>query len=178
MVCQSCGGEVRPDMRFCSLCGAQVIAVPPAAGPYASYSPYAPMPVVPRVQRHLQTLGTLWCIFAAWRIIEGLLGMFAVRLFVYRQWDGGWPWRHTGHMPPWLHLMPIIVGFSILAALFAAFVGWSLLTRKTFGRILGIVAAVLVLFKVPFGTALGIYTLWVLAPATSALEYDSIALPD
>jgi hypothetical protein len=42
---------------------------------------------------------------------------------------------------------------------------------------LTIVLAVLALFKFPFGTALGIYTLWVLAPATSAMEYDSMAEP-
>jgi hypothetical protein len=159
------------------MCGAQVIAVPSAPQQYAAVS-YAPMlRPIPRVARHLRTLGMLWCIFAAWRIVEGLLGMFAVRLFVYRQWNGGWPWHHTGHMPPWLHLMPIIIVFSILAAMFAAFVGWSLLTRRTYGRWLAIVAAVLVLFKIPFGTAIGIYTLWVLAPTMSGLEYDSLAEP-
>jgi len=158
------------------MCGAQVIAVHSAPQEYAAIS-YAPVPVIPRVSRHLRTLGTLWCAFAALRILEGLLGMFAVRLFVYRQWDGSWPWHHTGHMPPWLHLMPIIIGFSIVAALFSAFVGWSLLTRRTYGRWLAIVAAVLCLFKFPFGTALGVYTLWVLAPTLSGLEYDSMAQP-
>ena len=38
-----------------------------------------------------------------------------------------------------------------------------------------IIVAVLSLLKIPFGTALGIYTLWVLAPADSGTEYDSIA---
>jgi hypothetical protein len=33
----------------------------------------------------------------------------------------------------------------------------------------------LALLKFPFGTALGIYTLWVLAPSTSGMEYDAIA---
>jgi hypothetical protein len=31
------------------------------------------------------------------------------------------------------------------------------------------------LVKIPFGTALGIYTLWVLAPMASGMEYDAIA---
>jgi len=178
MVCQACGGPVQPDMRFCSLCGAQVIAVQPTAPQqYAAYSPYPTLPIVPRVPRHLQTLGMLWCAFAALRVLEGLVGMFFVRLLVYRQWNGGWPWHHYGHMPPWMHLMPVIAAFTVLAALFAALVGWSLLNRRTWGRTLAIIAAVLVLFKFPFGTALGVYTLWVLAPSASGVEYDSMAVP-
>jgi hypothetical protein len=41
--------------------------------------------------------------------------------------------------------------------------------------VLGIVVAILSLLKFPIGTALGIYTLWVLAPAESGAEYDAIA---
>jgi hypothetical protein len=33
------------------------------------------------------------------------------------------------------------------------------------------------LLKIPFGTALGIYTLWVLAPVQSGQEYDMVAAP-
>jgi hypothetical protein len=157
-----------------------VIAVPTAARQqYAPYPVYAPIPLVPRVQRHLQTLGTLWCAFAAWRVVEGLLGFFFVKLFVFRRWHGDWPMHGGGawFAAPWMHLLPFIVMATALSALFAAFVGWSLLTRRTWGRVLAIVAAVLALFKFPFGTALGIYTLWVLAPTVSGIEYDSIAEP-
>ncbi|WP_260703025.1 zinc ribbon domain-containing protein [Edaphobacter flagellatus] len=184
MVCQACGGPVGPDVKFCAHCGAQVLQqqtppqhVPPpqyAAYPPPAYPPYPPMMVAPRVQRHLQTLGTLWCVYAAYRIVEGIIGMFFLRAFMYRRWNNGFPF---GHGAPWMHLMPVIAGFTVMAAIFAVFVGYSLLTRKTWGRVLGIVAAVLVLFKVPFGTVLGIYTLWVLAPSTSGMEYDSIAEP-
>jgi hypothetical protein len=38
-----------------------------------------------------------------------------------------------------------------------------------------IIAAIFALIKFPLGTALGIYTLWVLAPGASGLEYDAIA---
>jgi hypothetical protein len=31
------------------------------------------------------------------------------------------------------------------------------------------------LLRIPFGTALGIYTLWVLLPETSGKEYDRLA---
>jgi hypothetical protein len=179
MVCSACGGRVAPDMRFCSLCGAQVIAVQPGPQQYPAYSAYAPMMVQPRVQRHLQNVGMLWCVFAAWRVVESLIGMFFLKAFVFRRWHGDWPPMHHGlwFAPQWMHLMPFIAAAAVVSALFALFVGWSLLTRKTWGRVLAIVAAVLVLFKFPFGTALGVYTLWVLAPAVSGLEYDSMAEP-
>ena len=40
---------------------------------------------------------------------------------------------------------------------------------------LAIVLACFSLIKIPFGTALGIYTLWVLLPASSEEEYRQIA---
>jgi hypothetical protein len=72
-------------------------------------------------------------------------------------------------------LLPVIVTVAITMAALALVAGYGLLTRKPWGRVLAIVLGVLALFKFPVGTALGIYTLWVLAPASSALEYDSIA---
>ena len=43
--------------------------------------------------------------------------------------------------------------------------------REPWARMLAIVLGVLNLFDLPFGTALGIYTLWVLLPAESEREY-------
>lgn len=40
--------------------------------------------------------------------------------------------------------------------------GWALLAEKSWARILMIVLGVLELINFPFGTALGIYTLWVM----------------
>ncbi len=64
---------------------------------------------------------------------------------------------------------------TVVAAALALVTGFSLLTRRPWGRVLAIVAAILALLKFPLGTALGIYTLWVLAPGASGLEYDAIA---
>ena len=38
-----------------------------------------------------------------------------------------------------------------------------------------IVVGILTIFHPPFGTALGIYTLWVLLPADAASEYDRMS---
>jgi hypothetical protein len=142
----------------------------------------------PRVQSHLQTLGILWCVFAAYRAIAALIGVFAVKLISHGRFGGGrWPFGHDfydgwgqgmGHGMGWMSaLIPVIVAVTALTVGLAVFVGYSLLTRQPWGRTLAIVAAVLALFKIPFGTALGIYTLWVLAPAQSGAEYDAIAEP-
>jgi hypothetical protein len=78
--------------------------------------------------------------------------------------------------PAWMGAMlPFVAMMTVLAAALAFLVGFSLLTRKPWGRVLGIVVGVLVLIKIPVGTALGIYTLWVLAPGVSGMEYEAIA---
>ncbi|HTH53512.1 MAG TPA: hypothetical protein VL495_06155 [Edaphobacter sp.] len=132
---------------------------------------------MPRVPRHVQTLGWLWCVFGAYRVLAGVFGLFIFRTMAWRHhsgWDGPWGWGGW-HGAPWMGLLPVIVTVAITMAALALVAGYGLLTRKPWGRVLAIVLGVLALFKFPVGTALGIYTLWVLAPASSALEYDSIA---
>jgi hypothetical protein len=50
-----------------------------------------------------------------------------------------------------------------------------LLQREHWARIAVLVLAFISLFtNIPFGTALGIYTMWVLLPAESEREYDAL----
>jgi hypothetical protein len=55
-------------------------------------------------------------------------------------------------------------GFALLGvfAVPGIFAGWGLLARKPWGRVGGIIMAILHLFNLPIGTAFGIYSLWVL----------------
>ena len=53
-------------------------------------------------------------------------------------------------------------GFLILLSLPGFLAGYGLLNRRRWGRFLGIVVAVIDLFEIPVGTAVGIYGLWVL----------------
>jgi hypothetical protein len=153
------------------------MAAPPA---YAAY-PYPPplLAPIPRVQRHLQTLGILWCVFGVYRVVSGLIGMFFLRAVSMRGFGGDWPFG--GHSmgpfgPPWMTaLLPVVAVTTMVAAVLAFLVGYSLLTRRPWGRVVAIIIAILTLIKFPFGTALGIYTLWVLAPSLSGMEYDAIA---
>jgi hypothetical protein len=64
----------------------------------------------------------------------------------------------------------MLIGLPGLAA------GYGLLTRKSWGRVLAIVIAILNLPNVPFGTLIGIYALWVLLPRKS--QDSGAAWPD
>jgi hypothetical protein len=132
-----------------------------------------------RVQQNLRMLGVLWCIFGAYRILTGLIGIFVLRIATLRSFSGEpWIWGGRFHGPfgtPWMAaLLPLIAVVSIAAALMAFLVAFGLMTRQPWGRVLGIIVAILSLWKFPFGTALGIYTLWVLVPAESGMEYAAI----
>lgn len=183
MVCQSCGNPVEAGVRFCPQCGVPIAAVPPPPTAYPpAYPPPYPQMIATRqrVQRNLQMLGILWCVFGAYRILTGLIGIFVLRVVTFHNFGTrGWEWG--GHLhgpfgPEWMGvLVPIIAMVSIVTAFLAFFVGFGLLRRQPWGRVLGIIVAILALLKFPIGTALGIYTLWVLAPAESAIEYESLA---
>jgi hypothetical protein len=55
---------------------------------------------------------------------------------------------------------------------------WGLFERQPWARTLGLVIGFLALLRFPLGTALGIYTLWVLLPEESGREYDRLAQGD
>lgn len=177
MFCDQCGREAVSEAHFCSNCG----RVLPGARPY---EPTAPVPSVPvyaipsnRVNSHIRILGVLW-------IIAGVLRALSI----------GWIW-FVGRMvfPTVLsNIAPRFVmgdpltrivqgGLAFASALFVlqaalAFVAaWGLLERQSWGRIAGIVAGIFALWHIPLGTALGIYTLWVLLPSSSETEYRSLA---
>jgi len=127
----------------------------------------------------VQTLGILWCAYGAYRAASGILAALILMGISMPGFLGGFgsprdlPWMQFA---PWLGgLATLFVVLTSIGAVLDLAAGVSLLMRKSWGRIFAIIVAILSLIKIPFGTALGIYTLWVLAPSTSAAEYDAIA---
>ena len=190
MVCPACGSPVPAGVRYCARCGAPITAAEAQHNPYTVQPPiigHYPPGVGPaiehalratRVQRNLQTLGILWFVFGAYRILGGLIGIIFIKAITLHSLSSNWPFGDNfGHnSPPWLlALVPVIAVVTIASTILAFLVGFALLNRKPWGRTLAIVAAILALFKPILGTALGVYTLWMLAPAASAMEYESIA---
>jgi len=111
-------------------------------------------------------LGILWLALSAFEAVGGLVAIILANSLFSR-------WGPEG-MPPFLH--PLIMGvgaFSIVKAAGGFLTGWGLLNRQPWARVLAIVLGVVSLFfHIPFGTALGIYTLWVLLPAHAEEEYE------
>jgi len=60
----------------------------------------------------------------------------------------------------------------VLVALPGFAVGYGILTRAVWARILGIVVGILDLAIVPVGTVIGAYTLWVLVDEKSKAYFD------
>jgi predicted nucleic acid-binding Zn ribbon protein len=157
MFCDKCGSPVQPEQRFCSRCGREFLS-----GSIA-------FPQRTRVAEHFRFLGILWLALAALNAVGGLF-LFVISNTIIRRLPEMSP---RAAAAVWLHpflsfialLMFVKAGTEFLA-------GWGLLQREPWARMLTIVLAFLALFNIPFGTALGIYTLWVLLPAESDAAYQ------
>jgi hypothetical protein len=157
MFCDSCGNRLEPTQRFCPNCGK---AVGVASGP-----PPTPVPQG-RVAAHVRLLGILWLASA---VIHLIPGFFLVTFF-----------RHgmilPPDAPPFVNGLMHFIGMAFLGgAILSLMAGWGLLERQPWARMLAIVLGVVHLINLPFGTALGAYTLWVLLPAESESEYVRLA---
>lgn len=158
MFCDKCGAVVQADQRFCGRCGREFGGATVMGYPRRS-----------RVQEHVRLLGILWLALSALNAVGGvILFILANTLFVHLPQMSGQP-AATGWLHPFLSVIGILVVVKAAAGFLA---GWGLLQREPWARILTLVLAFLALFNIPFGTALGIYTLWVLLPAGSDAEYQ------
>jgi hypothetical protein len=185
MTCTSCGSTLNPDVRFCTHCGAAVVAAQPtqAVPPVqAAWQPqaapvYAAVPRLDntRVSRHIQAAGILWVVYAIYHTGSKLLGLAVLHGIFGDHFHSGFGsnWGSMGDFGM-SFLWPMAI-FSILIGLALCLItGYALLTRQPWGRIIAIVASILALIHPVLGTVLGIYTLWVLAPAASGMEYQAL----
>ncbi len=156
MFCDSCGNALQAGQGFCSRCGKEV------TGPRGiSY------PRPGRVQEHIRLLGILWLALAALEI-TGAFVLFIVANTIFIRMSSGNP-RASEFLHPLLSFLAIFIAVKAAAGFLA---GWGLLQREPWARLLALVLAFLALFHIPFGTALGIYTLWTLLPVESEQEYE------
>ena len=175
MTCSTCGNLIAQDARFCPRCGAPAVH----QGQAAQGTVYPPYGMVPydRVRRNIQTLGTLWLIYGALRFILGLFGVLFLHGILgnhFHHDEFNFGWSPFGRM--WMDSLLPIAFFSIIVGVFCTVLtGYALVTRQPWGRVLAIVFSIFALFHFPLGTALGIYTLWVLAPRLSGNEYAALS---
>ena len=129
-----------------------------------------------RVSRHIQTLGMLWLIYAAVRFVTKLTGLFFLHGFLGHHEANHWIFGSGPFSNDWMAaLWPIALTSLVVSVALCVLTGYALITRQSWGRVFGIIFGILALFHPFLGTALGIYTLWVLAPTASGVEYAALS---
>jgi len=152
---------VQEGQRFCGSCGKPLtVAVVPA-------------PTGGRVTRHLHLLAVLWFAASALNLVGGMvLGVLGATLFGRA---GRFP---EGWTMPQAFLHGLFLSLSILVLAKAALgfaAGWGLLQHESWARLLTLVLAFISLINIPFGTALGIYSIWVLLAPQADQEYAQLS---
>lgn len=153
MFCDGCGAQLQNGQRFCPSCGK------PIAGVLVSTSGIA---------GHVRLLGILWLAISAVRLVPAvaILGMLQTNFDFL-------PPDVPSFVPHLISLFGIIfLGVGLLGVA----IGWGLLTWQPWARTAAIVFGCISLLELPFGTALGIYTLWALLPEQSRREYHAQSL--
>ena len=148
MFCASCGTQANEAARFCSSCG-KPLETSNASGSSG------------RVAKHVRLLGILWLALASIRIVPGL-----VMIIIFS----------TPFFPPDVPgfmrvMMPGIGAMLMIGGVLGILVGCGLLMQQPWARMLAIVVGAISLVDIPFGTAVGIYTLWVLSSKDAEQEY-------
>ena len=165
MFCDACGSAMVAGQTFCGACGKQ-IGVAPRPG-------VVPRPASDgRVAEHLSILAALWIAIAAVTLLAAIvflaIGAFPVGRFI-----------PIDTLPPGVmslfHLIFLAIGgILLLAALEHFLAAWGLYQHAEWARILTIVFAFLRILEFPLGTALGVYTIWVLMGPNSEKEYRAL----
>lgn len=172
MFCSACGGSLVPGQAFCPQCGRSAGAatvppgVPPAAMPGFQFE-------LNNFAGKIRALSVVWFIYGGLSLVLGFLGMAFANAFFHGRFG---PWMN-GPFPPGI-IAPALLRFVWLVVLartgLALVAAWGLMERAPWGRIVAIIAAILNLIKFPFGTALGIWTLVMLAGYRNATLYDQL----
>jgi len=160
MFCDQCGAHLQAGQGHCVKCGKAI------TGPL-EYGRN-------RVREHVKLVGILWMAYSALHVVGGVIVMLVGKVVIVKL-------GATGNGPPpeimgWLPEVVTVIGWLILAKAAAGLVtGWGLLQHEEWARVVALVMGFLALLSVPVGTALGIYTLWVLLPSQSEEEYKTLA---
>jgi zinc ribbon protein len=148
MFCNNCGKELQIGDQFCRGCG-QPVGV-------------APIPSsLNRVSQHVHLLGIFWLVYSILIILVAIV-IFAVAQVIFGIVAHS---PGAGAPPPaFLHPLLSVVAILVLAkGVAGAATGVGLLQRQPWARVMAIVMAFLSVLNLPFGTALGVYTLWAIA---------------
>ncbi|MGA2902099.1 MAG: hypothetical protein ABSF40_17890 [Candidatus Acidiferrales bacterium] len=159
MFCDGCGSAVQAGQPFCSSCGKQILGSLVAMHPRRG-----------RVQQHIHLVGIFWFAISAFNSLIGVVLYILANTLLAPGGGAG--------APPFLcPLLSAIAVIVLSGSALGFFAGWGLLHREPWARILALVLAFVVMFiNIPLGTAVGVYTMWVLLPRESEEEYDALVV--
>jgi hypothetical protein len=163
MFCDQCGGQLQAADARCGRCGKTVLGLVELRRS--------------RVRAHIRLVGILWMAYSSLYVVAGV-GVLIVAQVIFGGVNGV---IHIPNGPPpeitvWLRPLANCIGWLILAiAATGFFTGWGLLQREAWARTVALIVGFLALLRIPLGTALGIYTLWVLLPSQSDDDYKAMA---
>jgi hypothetical protein len=157
MFCDKCGAEMQAGSNYCPRCG-RILAWPTARLAQT------------RLERHLHIVGVLWIAIGALWLIPCLVLMVVGHMIGYAIPVTDAIARHFGPA-----VLMLLGSLCLLIGAGGICVGWGLMQRQSWARITAIILSVLAIFHPPLGTALGIYTLWVLLADESGIEYRRMA---
>ena len=107
------------------------------------------------IEQHVKILGWLHIILSSLMIPIAIIAFVAL--------VGGGLLSGDADAAVGLSILGVVVsGFLLLLAIPGILGGWGLLKRKSWARLVALIIGGLNLMSFPFGTALGVYTLWVL----------------
>jgi hypothetical protein len=189
-ICPQCGREVPPSSDACPDCVAngksgappvfETLVVETAAGGTPAAAPPIAPSITPsrgRVASHLRMLMVFW-------LAQGVLRLFGTVPGLLLWFPVGMPSGMAQGLGSFLQFQSPLSNagwaFVLVSSVWTVaclVVAWGLLDRKPWARTYTIIVSAIWLLSFPLGTALSIYTLWVLLPETSENEYRELAMP-
>ena len=164
MFCDSCGTPLQAGQSFCAKCGRAIVGGVQPGGS--------------RVARHAQMLGILWVAYSALLLV---VGMFMIVVFQHilpgilryepPQQQGPPPQVVFDLLRPLMHVVALLILVKAAAGIAA---GIGVLQRAHWSRMLTLVLACVSLLSFPFGSALGVYSLWVLLSPNAEAELHGL----
>jgi len=173
MYCSTCGNGLVPGQAVCPQCGQPVMMAAPPQVPAFQFE-------LAGYASKMRALSTVWYIYGGLSLVLGFMGMIWANAFFsgHGPWMHG-PWAHGPFPPFWF--MPTIIRFGWLYIIarsgLAIMAGYGLMERAPWGRIVAIIAAFVNIIKIPFGTALAIWTLVMLMGYRNTTLYDQLVHP-
>ena len=107
------------------------------------------------MELHIKILGILY-------LISGILAIFGGIVILVLFAVGGILAGEVRALPILAAIATVLGCFLLMIGSAKLICGWGLLARKKWSRVFAIIMAIIGLINIPFGTALGIYALWIL----------------